>query len=205
MCTPQFTAPASELGEAVSVTHGEARPAGLYESLITDHLERSLAGMGERTDVDPAEQPHVLARHVYDLTVHALRAERDPTARLAIVNQLIETIGRSDDHVVQPVRQLTRISPAPGPGQFVYEDVRPRTPLSDAALLTNAPDEPSLGAELRAELDTADDVDLLCAFVKWYGLRVLEPQLRRIRERGAPLRVITTTYVGATERVALER
>lgn len=205
MWATQITAPASQLGEAVPVTHGEALPAGLYESLITDHLERSLVGVGERRGVDPAEQAHVLARHVYDLTVHALRAERDATARVAIVNQLIETIGRCGDQVAEPVRQLTRITPEPGPGQFVYEDVRPRTPLSDAALLTNAPDEPSLGAELRAELDTADEVDLLCAFVKWYGLRVLEPQLRRIRERGAPLRVITTTYIGATERVALER
>jgi superfamily II DNA or RNA helicase/HKD family nuclease len=77
--------------------------------------------------------------------------------------------------------------------------------LSDAALLTNSSDEPSLGAELRAEIDTSDEVDLLCAFVKWYGLRLLEPELERARERGVPLRVITTTYMGATEREALDR
>src|SRR6185312_1873548 len=80
-----------------------------------------------------------------------------------------------------------------------------RTPLSDAALLTNAHGEPSLGAELRAELATADRVDLLCAFVKWHGLRVLEAQLRDLHRRGVPLRVVTTTYVGATERAALDR
>ena len=77
--------------------------------------------------------------------------------------------------------------------------------MSDAALLTNAPGEPSLGSELRAEVDTADGVDLLCAFVKWHGLRVLEPQLARLRERSAPFRVITTTYMGATDRSALDR
>ncbi len=77
--------------------------------------------------------------------------------------------------------------------------------MSDAALLTNSSDEPSLGAELRAEIDTADEVDLLCAFVKWYGLRLLEPELERARERSVPLRVITTTYMGATEREALDR
>ena len=36
-----------------------------------------------------------------------------------------------------------------------------------AALLTNAPGEPSIGHEVRSELDSADQVDLLCAFVKW--------------------------------------
>jgi hypothetical protein len=34
---------------------------------------------------------------------------------------------------------------------------------------------------------------------------LLEPELSRLRDRGAPLRVITTTYVGATERQALDR
>lgn len=87
----------------------------------------------------------------------------------------------------------------------MLEKVRPQTPLSDAALLTNARGEPSLGSELRAEIDTADEVDLLCAFVKWHGLRLLEPELRRLRQRRSPLRVITTTYMGATERIALDR
>ncbi len=84
-------------------------------------------------------------------------------------------------------------------------EVRPRTPLSDAALLTNAHGEPSLGAELRAELDTSDTVDLLCAFVKWHGIRLLEAELGRLKQRGTPFRVVTTTYMGATERAALDR
>ncbi len=88
---------------------------------------------------------------------------------------------------------------------MTYESTRPATPLAESALLTNARGEPSLGAELRAEIDTSDEVDLLCAFVKWHGLRLLEPELRRLRERQSALRVITTTYMGATERGALDR
>ncbi len=74
--------------------------------------------------------------------------------------------------------------------------------MSQVALLTNAADEPTLGSELRAELGSADRVDLLCAFIKWHGL--IENQLMQLRERGVPLRVITTTYMGATERRALD-
>jgi superfamily II DNA or RNA helicase/HKD family nuclease len=71
--------------------------------------------------------------------------------------------------------------------------------------MTNARNEPTLAAELRAELASADHVDLLCAFVKWHGLRLLEQELTEIRERGVPLRVITTTYIGATDAKALDR
>ncbi|GAS88702.1 DNA/RNA helicase [Mycolicibacterium brisbanense] len=81
---------------------------------------------------------------------------------------------------------------------------RPATPLSDTALMTNARNEPTLAAELRAELASADHVDLLCAFVKWQGLRLLERELTELREHGVPLRVITTTYLGATDARALD-
>ena len=70
--------------------------------------------------------------------------------------------------------------------------------------MTNARNEPTLAAELRAELASADHVDLLCAFVKWQGLRLLEEQLIELRQRNVPLRVITTTYLGATDARALD-
>ena len=88
-----------------------------------------------------------------------------------------------DDGSDAPARQLQRLALPPGPGVVDIETVRPKTPLSDAALLTNSTGEPNLAAELRAEIDTSDEVDLLCAFVKWHGLRLLEDELGRLRRR----------------------
>ena len=102
-------------------------------------------------------------------------------------------------------RQLLAIAVPSQPGHLRVLSERPSTPLSDAALLTNAPGEPGLGHEIRAELTSADRVDVIMAFVKWYGLRLFEDRLMTLRERGVPLRVITTTYMGATERAALDR
>jgi superfamily II DNA or RNA helicase/HKD family nuclease len=82
---------------------------------------------------------------------------------------------------------------------------RPKTPLNDAALLTNAFGEPNLASELRAEIDSADSIDLLCAFVMWHGLRLIESDLEKANDAGVPIRVITTTYIGGTERRALDR
>lgn len=104
--------------------------------------------------------------------------------------------------IVDGPRQLLTLARQEAPGVYT---LRPLTPLSETSLITNSPEDVSLGAELRAELATADRIDLLCAFVKWYGIRVLEDSLHAARERGVPIRVITTTYIGATDRHALDR
>lgn len=181
---------------------------GLYEQVVTTEIESAIRRAGvERSvvePVDPGDQPHVLAAHVAGQVEAALRGIRDPDQRLALANDLLGRIATAP-LITPPARQLMRHDFVPGPGVVSYPDVRPRTPLSEAALLTNAHDEPSLMAELRAEIETADEVDLLCAFVKWFGLRLLEDELRRLRDRGGRLRVITTTYLGSTERRALDR
>ncbi len=135
----------------------------------------------------------------------SFRPFRVKSERLELVNRLLGDIAASPDFVVAPARQLQRLSPPAGPGISTYDNVRPTTPLSEAALLTNTRGEPNLNAELKAEIDTADQVDLLCAFVKWHGVRLLEAELARLQRRGAPFRIITTTYMGATERAAIDR
>lgn len=184
-------------------------PEGLYESLVTRRLrgridaQRSL--VADIAVIDLADQPAVLARHVHEAVVRALAAERSTERRVELVNRILSDLGAIDDHSEEDPRQLWSLTGPAGPGRTPASTHRPRTPLSDAALLTNAHGEPSLGAELRAELATADGVDLLCAFVKWHGIRLLESEFRELRRRGTPLRVVTTTYMGATERVALDR
>jgi superfamily II DNA or RNA helicase/HKD family nuclease len=182
---------------------------GIYELLVTEALSKRLDAPSvldfTLAAVDSADQPHVLARHVAEGVRLALAATKDDEQRRVLVNQLIEMLNSAGAGVDSPARQLVAVNDPADPATSTRLSRRPTTPLSDAALLTNAHGEPSLGAELRTELDTSDRVDLLCAFVKWHGLRVLEPELRRLAERKAPLRVITTTYMGATERVALDR
>jgi len=90
----------------------------------------------------------------------------------------------------------------PGPVRF---PARPEVPLSTSALLVNGREQPRICVEVKKELASEDRVDLLSAFVKWYGVRVLEDQIESFIRRGGHMRVITTTYIGATERRALDR
>lgn len=181
---------------------------GLYEHVFTTSLQKRLAATGgyqaDIRDLVADEQPHVLAAFVAREVEARLRRTTDPNTRAHLINQVLE-LTESEDAVVEPIQRLLRVDQPAGPGVVRYPDARPRTPLAEAALLTNAHGEPNLGSELRDEIDTADHVDLLCAFVRWTGLRLLEAPLRRLRERGGQLRVITTTYLGSTERAALDR
>ena len=133
-----------------------------------------------------------------------LSATSDPARRVAMVNEVLAVLQAHDAEVAEPARQLRRMN-RPGPlGAPGLPDTRPSTPLTEPALLTNTRGEPNLGAELRAEIDTSDEVDLLCAFVKWHGLRLLESELSRLRS-AAPRCVSYDDVHGRDERRALDR
>src|SRR4051794_6841096 len=196
-------------------------PPGLYEHLVTDRLAADLAAttpdLIQLGTPDPADAHETLTRHIAELAGRALRAAGggDPTAisrQVELANRIVAAIGDlapdmadKDDAVVEPARTLLAIalpSGDPGPASF---PARPAVPLPTSALLVNGRGQPRIGYEVTRELASADRVDLLCAFIKWHGLRVLEDALANLRERGVRLRVITTTYMGATDQRALDR
>ena len=80
----------------------------------------------------------------------------------------------------------------------------PLTPLLDTTVLTNAPGEPSVGRELRAEIASADAIDLVMAFIRWSGVRPFVDAIKDFCAEGKPVRVLTTTYTGSTEQRALD-
>ncbi|WP_182358938.1 DUF3427 domain-containing protein [Tomitella gaofuii] len=180
--------------------------AGVYETIRTRGLDERLASIplrAEFRDVGAAEVPHVVGEYIGRAVTRAL-ANTKPADRKAFANLVVSTLSLSEGAEAETAQiselaQLVSLAP-----QGMDAHPHPQTPLSDVALLTNAEGEPALANEISSELASADRVDLLCAFVRFTGIRVLDPGLRARQERGVPLRVITTTYVGATERRALD-
>src|SRR5687768_17439818 len=93
--------------------------------------------------VDPADQPHVLARHIYELARRAFDGRTDPDGRLRLLNDLAVLLEAPHAQVDAPARELRRLAVDAGPGVVDIESVRPKTPLSEAALLTNSVGEPN--------------------------------------------------------------
>ncbi|MEV0230931.1 DUF3427 domain-containing protein [Nonomuraea sp. NPDC050786] len=181
---------------------------GLYDSLLTGTLDAKInawqqAGhLVEVSRIDGEEVAHLLGRFVGETAARALaELKGHPDQQVALANRLLAQLTEPETIADGPNQLLSIVKDALG----ATPPRRPLTSLSEAALLTNAREDPNLAHELAAELASADRVDLLCAFVKWSGLRILEKPLAELRRRGVPLRVITTTYLGATERRALDR
>ena len=174
-------------------------PDGLYESVITPRVQRRLDATDREhgiVELDPTLAPEILGRHVGDAVRRHLET-LDADKRVSFIQRFVEVIESDDDLAGDSILQSIYPAGTPSPR-------RPSTPLSEGALLTNARDEPSLGNELALEMESADEVDLLCAFVKFTGIKILAPQFEFLAERGITPRVLTTTYMGATDRRALD-
>ena len=187
----------------------EELAAGLYELLVTEAIAERLEDLkrqgraSRETRLDPAEAPAVLARHVGRVAERVLALVQDDK-RIDAANELIRLASQlaGEDVVAAAVApaMLTEVLST----ELGVRYARPQIPLSRTDLLVNARGEPVLAHEITAELTSADQVDLLCAFIKWQGLRLVIEPIETLCGRGIPVRVITTTYVGATERRALD-
>lgn len=194
--------------------------AGLYESAITQELAKAIDELGGtealREELTSESAPHVLSRLLQLAAFKALRALPDEgqlTKQVELTNKVLQLLAENsdtaglseDDWVRSPAELLLAITRAADRRLGHGELVRPTLPLRHSDLLVNGPRDLRIGNEVRRELASADRVDLLISFVKWSGLRLLAQELRQFVSRGeSRLRVLTTTYMGASEMEAVE-
>lgn len=178
---------------------------GIFERLLTDGLRHELGGraglLQSIEQVPQGEAPGAIGRFLTEVLNRRLM-DLGPEEAIELANQVLNAIDEPETILPGP-SNLLALLPQDEFRRRTYK--RPLTPLSASALLTNSKEDPQLAGELRAELSSADRVDLLCAFIKWQGLRLLDEPLQELADQGIPIRVITTTYMGATERHAIDQ
>lgn len=193
-------------------------PPGLYEALVTRDVAAAVAALraAHVGELDKEAASEVLAKHLHDLVRKALRNSHGDDAlaeQLRLANRIVEQLGDGSpdagidqgDLVEPPPKMLYAVRDGASERLGANEIVRPSLPLRLSDLIVNGPRDLRLGTEIRRELPSADRVDILVAFLKFTGLRVVRHELESFARRcPGRLRVLTTTYLGVTEVEALD-
>ncbi len=85
------------------------------------------------------------------------------------------------------------------------QDITPITSLIQSTLFTGSSKQVSLESELKREIMSADEIFLLVSFIRSTGINLIFNQLKDYCKSGKPLKIITTTYIGATDYNAIKK
>ena len=194
---------------------------GLYEQVISKLIARELATthkLAKTAPIDATESAKVLANYLSEITLKGLENVADNggdvAAQVAFVNRLVGLIAEetnetefSEQSVDEQASQLLALLEKTNTVYALDEKAepqRPETSLAISSLFTGAIKEPSMFFELKKEIMSCDRMDMIVSFIKWSGLRLIMEELRAFTARGGKLRVITTSYMGATDVKAIE-
>jgi len=196
---------------------------GLYEQIINNALNSELSEIPEArkavAPIDKAEASKVLAQYLSDIVQkgldNVLNNGGDISAQIALTNQIVSLIQNTtqeadfaalgvDQRAEQLLALLRKSDPRLAVGKTAEDISRPETSIAQSSLFTGAIHEPQMYTELKKEIVSADRIDMLVSFVKWSGLRLIMDELREFTQNGGELRIITTSYMGATDVKAIE-
>ncbi|MCR3921849.1 MAG: DUF3427 domain-containing protein [Firmicutes bacterium] len=196
--------------------------SGLYEQVISKRLRQDLDEVVDKltstASIDREEASKVLAKYIADVLEKGLQQVKngndDIKNQVKLANMIVSVIAQVTEEVAidslmvdERAEQLLAVLDKQNTIYALDERkaiIRPHTSIAQSSLFTGAIHEPSMFTELKKEIASADSIDMLVSFIKWSGLRLIIDEMRAFTMRGGRLRVITTSYMGATDVKAIE-
>lgn len=195
---------------------------GLYEQVISKGLGQVLEKETDKVKVtipiDSEEASKILSKYIEEAIAQGLENIKDSGGSILeqvhlvnkIVNTIISETGEAELESFEVDERAEQLLALLEKKNSVYalneksEIIRPITSIAQSSLFTGAIHEPSMVTEFKKEIASADRIDLLVSFIKWSGLRIIIDELTSFVQRGGKLRIITTSYMGATDVKAIE-
>ena len=197
---------------------------GIYEELVTQLVERKLDALDKNsffikeTVIDKEEAASILSQHLSSSFKHAftlIKGDNQLEIQIEIANKIIRFLKEElkkeefeDDLINIEGKVLkavfTRVDAHYSDLDLHLKEITPYTRLTHSELFTGGNVGLSLESELKKEILSANRIDLLVSFIKFKGIIILEKELREFTNRGGKLRVITTTYMGASDFKAIQ-
>ncbi|MBQ7976764.1 MAG: DUF3427 domain-containing protein [Clostridia bacterium] len=195
---------------------------GLYEQVINNKLDTELAECTDKlsttVSIDKAEASKVLSKYLTEVVEKGLDNiidnGGDISSQVELVNKIVSVIKDetnesdfSEMSVAERAEQLLSLFDKKNSLLALNENaniVRPETSIAQSSLFTGAIHEPQMYTELKKEIVSCNRIDMLVSFIKWSGLRLIMDELTTFTKNGGELRIITTSYMGATDVKAIE-
>ena len=197
---------------------------GLYEQLITKLVSNKLENVDRQkfhiseTILDKEEASQHLSLYLVETIKFALNEIKDkdrPLKQIELSNKIIKllvqelnNIELSDNLIETEGRILQAVfSKQNFPFSNIearLKEITPYTRLSQSELFTGNNVGISLESELRKEILSSDEICWLVSFIKFSGIRIFKKELEEFTGSGKKLKIITTSYMGATEVKAIE-
>ena len=197
---------------------------GLYEELVTKLINYKINELDKdvfeyrKTEIDKTEAAQILSQHIGKTIKYALsfiKGEEVLEKQIEVSNKIILLLKEelkneefnndlidTEGKILKAV--FTKIDNHYKDLDLHLKEITPYSRLIHSELFTGGNSRITLESELRKEILSSDEIDLLVSFIKWKGIRILERELKEFTDRGGKLRVITTTYIGATDAKAVE-
>lgn len=197
---------------------------GIYEELITHLVQAKIKALDKNkfefrtSTIDKEEAIKIISLHLAKTIAYAfglIKGDNKIEKQIEVANKLIKYLKEEiqyenfEDDLIQTEGKILKAVFAKIDSDFAdldlhLKEITPYTRLIHSELFTGGNVGLSLESELKKEILSSDRIDFLVSFIKWKGIRILENELREFVRRGGELRVITTTYMGATDFKAIK-
>ena len=189
---------------------------GIYEHIINQETDRRMQEAEQsglvcvQQPIDDAESPQMLANYLANAIRQKLEDTEEQQDRVNLINRIMIDAGLLDDkQIVKPSDLLAEVmtqQQSALQNQSYTQTIRPISGFRVSNLFTGGSSTLSLGEEIRREIASADEICFIVSFLKVSGVRILLDDLKKFCSReGTKLRIITTTYCGATQAKAIEQ
>lgn len=196
---------------------------GIYEQLLTQLIESKLDRERYYVDERPltsTEAAKWLANFITPIFEQAVAAvptgEAQLTNQIELANKLLLWLKQQfaeqqvfDDNLLISQGKILRAiydthNPIAANLKEHVDSIFPLTGLRQSELFCGSNAGISLETELKREILSADTIYWLVSFIKWTGIRIFSKELEEFTSRGRQLKIITTSYMGATDAKAVE-
>jgi superfamily II DNA or RNA helicase len=197
---------------------------GIYEELITKLIASRINELDDgcfyikKIRIDKEEASLLLSQHlakVIRIAFSMVKGDHVLEQQIKIANDIIRLLKKElykdefDDDLIEVEGRIlkavyNKLNTNFSDFETYLKEITPYTRLTHSELFTGGNVGISLDSELKKEILSSDRIDLLVSFIKWKGIIILERELKEFVKRGGKLRVITTTYMGATDAKAIQ-